>query len=216
MLTLLRADADLATQSQHRVTLIAAVLTLLAAILGLVFSTMVSAGVTRPSGGCSKARRPWEAGNLSGKVPITSKDEIGRLTTAFNQMVEQLRLKERIRETFGKYVDPRIVEGLIDRPMLAAEGERRVMTVMFCDLRGFTSTSEGMTPQGLVKVMNRYFSTMSAPIREHDGIIDKYIGDAIMAYWGPPFTDHSSQTRLASLAALKMLELVPQLRTEAS
>src|SRR5258708_6400081 len=88
-----------------------------------------------------------EAGDLDGKVPITSKDEIGHLTTAFNQMVEQLRLKERIRETFGKYVDPRIVEGLIDRPILAAEGQRRVMTVLFCDVRGFTSTSEGVTPQ---------------------------------------------------------------------
>ena len=76
---------------------------------------MVSAGVTRPSDGCS--RRPGlEAGNSSGTVPITSKDEIGRLTTAFNQMVDQLRLKERIRETFGKYVDPRIVEGLIEGP----------------------------------------------------------------------------------------------------
>jgi class 3 adenylate cyclase len=71
-----------------------------------------------------------------------------------------------------------------------------------------------MTPQGLVKVMNRYFSTMSGPIRDHEGIIDKYIGDAIMAYWGPPFTDHAAQARLACLAALKMLELVPQLRIE--
>jgi class 3 adenylate cyclase len=214
MLTLLRADADLATQTQHRVTLIAAFLTLLAALLGLVFSLMVSAGVTRPVRRLLEGAQAVEAGNLSGKVPITSKDEIGRLTSAFNQMVEQLRLKERIRETFGKYVDPRIVEGLIDGPMLAAEGERRVMTVLFCDLKGFTSTSEEMTPQGLVKVMNRYFSIMSAPIREHQGIIDKYIGDAIMAFWGPPFTDNASQMRLASLAALKMLELVQQLRTE--
>jgi len=214
MLALLRADADLTTQRQRRVTLIAAFLTLLAAILGLVFSLMVSAGVTRPVRRLLEGAKAVEAGNLDGKVAITSKDEIGSLTTAFNQMVEQLRLKERIRETFGKYVDPRIVEGLIDRPVLAAEGQRRVMTVMFCDLRGFTGTSEGMTPQGLVKVMNRYFSTMSAPIREHEGIIDKYIGDAIMAYWGPPFTDDAAQARLASLAALKMLELVPQLRTE--
>ena len=71
-----------------------------------------------------------------------------------------------------------------------------------------------MTPQGLVKVMNRYLSTMSAPIRQHEGIIDKYIGDAIMAYWGPPFTDNVEQARLASLAALDMLDLVPQLRSE--
>ena len=129
-------------------------------------------------------------------------------------MVEQLRLKERMRETFGKYVDPRVVEGLIEGPALAAEGQRRVMTVLFCDVKGFSSTSEGMTPQGLVKVMNRYFSTMSAPIRAHQGVIDKYIGDAIMAYWGPPFTDDGEQARLASLAALDMLRLVPQLRAE--
>jgi adenylate cyclase len=214
MLALLSADADLTTQKQRRVTLIAAFLTLLAAVLGLVFSLLVSAGVTRPVRRLLEGAKAVEAGNLDEKVPITSKDEIGHLTTAFNQMVEQLRLKERIRETFGKYVDPRIVEGLIDRPVLAAEGERRVMTVLFCDLKGFTGTSEGMTPQGLVKVMNRYFSTMSAPIRDHEGIIDKYIGDAIMAYWGPPFTDDAAQARLACLAALKMIELVPQLRTE--
>ncbi|MFL5236163.1 MAG: adenylate/guanylate cyclase domain-containing protein [Rhizomicrobium sp.] len=214
MLVLLRAEADLTTQKQRRVTLIAAVLTLLATTLGLVFSSLVSAGVTRPVRRLLEGAKSVEAGHLEGKVPVTSKDEIGHLTAAFNQMVEQLRLKERIRETFGKYVDPRIVEGLIDRPVLAAEGQRRVMTVLFCDVKGFTSASEGMTPQGLVKVMNRYFSTMSAAIRDHEGIIDKYIGDAIMAYWGPPFTDQAEQTRLASLAALKMLELVPQLGIE--
>ena len=82
------------------------------------------------------------------------------------------------------------------------------MTVLFCDVKGFTGASEGMTPQGLVKVMNRYFSIMSAPIRDHRGIIDKYIGDAIMAYWGPPFADDADQARLASLAALEMLRLV--------
>jgi adenylate cyclase len=119
-----------------------------------------------------------------------------------------------MRETFGRYVDPRVVEGLIEGPALAAEGQRRVMTVLFCDVKGFASTSEGMTPQGLVKVMNRYFSTMSAPIRHHQGIIDKYIGDAIMAYWGPPFADDAEQAQLASLAALDMLQLVPQLRAE--
>ncbi|MFX7820649.1 adenylate/guanylate cyclase domain-containing protein, partial [Acinetobacter baumannii] len=82
------------------------------------------------------------------------------------------------------------------------------MTVLFCDVKGFSSTSRGTTPQGLVKVMNRYLSAMSGPIRAHEGIIDKYIGDAIMAYWGPPFTADADQARLASIAALDMLELV--------
>jgi len=214
MLGLLQADAELTTRKQQQVTLIAAILTGLAAVLGLVFAMLVSAGMTRPVRRLLEGARAVEAGQLDKTLVVTSQDEIGHLTTAFNQMVEQLRLKERLRETFGKYVDPRVVEGLIEGPALAAEGQRRVMTVMFCDVKGFTSTSEGMTPQGLVKVMNRYFSTMSAPIRKHQGIIDKYIGDAIMAYWGPPFAAEAEQARLASLAALEMLQLVPQLRAE--
>lgn len=214
MLALLRKDANMTVQKQHQVMLISVALTVLAAILGLLFAALVSAGVTRPVRRLLEGAKAVEAGDLQGTLVATSQDEIGHLTTAFNQMVEQLRLKERLRETFGKYVDPRVVEGLIEGPALAAEGQRRVMTVLFCDVKGFTSTSEGMTPQGLVKVMNRYFSTMSAPIRRHQGIIDKYIGDAIMAYWGPPFAADAEQTRLASLAALEMLQLVPQLRAE--
>jgi adenylate cyclase len=71
-----------------------------------------------------------------------------------------------------------------------------------------------MTPQGLVKVMNHYLSTMSGPIRSHGGIIDKYIGDAIMAYWGPPFNDDGEQARLACLAAIDMADRGTALRTE--
>ena len=88
------------------------------------------------------------------------------------------------------------------------------MTVMFCDMKGFTAMSEGMTPRGLVQVMNRYFSTMSEPIRVQRGIIDKYIGDAIMAYWGPPFVDTAEEARLACQAALDMLGRVAPLREE--
>jgi adenylate cyclase len=88
------------------------------------------------------------------------------------------------------------------------------MTTLFCDLQGFTSMSEGMTPQGLVKIMNRYLSTMSEPIRAQHGVIDKYIGDAIMAYWGPPFNADADQARLACLAALDMVARVPPLRAE--
>jgi class 3 adenylate cyclase len=214
MLALLRRDANSTIGKQQQVMLISVVVTVLAAILGLVFAALVSTGVTRPVRRLLEGARAVEAGNLQGTIVATSRDEIGHLTTAFNQMVEQLRLKERLRETFGKYVDPRVVAGLLEGPALAAEGERRVMTVLFCDVRGFSGTSEAMTPQGLVKVMNRYFSTMSAPIRRHQGIIDKYIGDAIMAYWGPPFAADAEQASLASLAALEMLQLVPQLRAE--
>jgi len=214
MLAIVKADAAMTVHKQRQAMLIAAVLTALAAALGFVFAALVSSGMARPVRRLLEGARAVEAGRLDATLTVTSQDEIGHLTTAFNRMVEQLRQKERMRETFGKYVDPRIVEGLIDRPTLAVDGQRRVMTVLFCDVKGFSGASEGMTPQGLVKVMNRYFSVMSAPIRDHGGVIDKYIGDAIMAYWGPPFTGNADQARLACLAALDMLKHVASLRAE--
>ena len=214
MLAIVKAEAAMTVHKQHQAILIAAILTALAAGLGLVFAALVSSGMARPVRRLLEGARAVEEGRLDETLAVTSQDEIGHLTTAFNRMVEQLRHRERMRETFGKYVDPRIVEGLIDQPMLAADGRRRVMTVLFCDVKGFSGASEGMTPQGLVKVMNRYFSAMSAPIRDQAGVIDKYIGDAIMAYWGPPFTEDEDQARLASLAALDMLDGVVPLRAE--
>src|SRR5260370_9456066 len=92
MLVLLRADSDLPTPKQRRVTLVAALLTLLAIVLGLVFSLLVIAGCTRPVRRLLEAAKAAEAGNLDEKVPITPEDEIGHLTTAFNQMVDHLRL----------------------------------------------------------------------------------------------------------------------------
>ncbi len=214
MIELLRADSAATLRQQRVVVLVAIVLTALAATLGLVFSILVSTGLTRPVRRLLEGARAVEAGDLDQTLAVTTQDEIGSLTVAFNRMIEQLRMKERIRETFGKYIDPRIVEGLISGPALAAEGQRRVMTVLFCDVKGFVGVSEEMTPQGLVKVMNRYFSTMSAPIRQNGGVIDKYIGDAIMAYWGPPFTADADQARLAAFAALDMLERVAPFRAE--
>ena len=214
MLALLRRDANMTVNKQQQVMLISIVLTVLAAIFGLVFAALVSAGVTRPVRRLLEGARAVEAGNLHGTIVATSQDEIGHLTTAFNQMVEQLRLKERLRETFGKYVDPRVVEGLIEGPALAAEGERRVMTVLFCDVKGFTSTSEGMTPQGLVKVMNRYFSTMSAPIRRIRASSTNISATPSWPIGDRPSPPTAEQARLASLAALEMLRLVPQLRDE--
>src|SRR5258708_20767539 len=88
------------------------------------------------------------------------------------------------------------------------------MTIFFCDMRAFTTFSEGMTPAGLVNVLNRYLTVMSEPIRRNNGIIDKYIGDGIMAYWGPPFTGAEEQGRLACLAALDQLTGLAAFRTE--
>ncbi|MGB9390363.1 MAG: adenylate/guanylate cyclase domain-containing protein [Xanthobacteraceae bacterium] len=215
MLGQVNASASVVLRNQQHAILITIVVTALAAALGLLFAILVSGGITRPVRLLLQSAREVEAGHLDRSIEVITADEIGQLSAAFNRMVEQLRHKERIRETFGRYIDPRVVEGLINQPKLAAaEGQRRVMTIMFCDMKGFTTLSEGMTPQGLVKVMNRYLSTMSEPIHRHGGVIDKYIGDAIMAYWGPPFVEEADESQFACLAATEMIKRIGTLREE--
>jgi adenylate cyclase len=179
-----------------------------------VFALMVSSGITRPVRLLLAGTREVEAGRFDKTINVSTQDEIGELAAAFNRMIEQLRHNERIRETFGRYIDPKVAQGLIDRPEVAIDGQRRVMTIMFSDMSGFTSMSEGMTPRGLVKVMNHYFTVMSAPIRTHRGVIDKYIGDAIMAYWGPPFIEEDEPALFACFAAIDMADQVPALQKQ--
>ena len=217
MMAQVRADASITMGDQQRAILISAIVTVIAAMLGLMLAAFVSTGITRPVSRLLDGTRAVEAGQLDGSIDITTRNEIGQLTVAFNGMVEQLRQKEKMRETFGRYMDPRVVEGLIDRSgPVATDGQRRAMTVLFCDMKGFTALSEGMTPQGLVKVMNHYLSTMSEPIRNNRGVIDKYIGDAIMAYWGPPFTAEGEHAQLACLTAVDMVGRVATLLGDVS
>jgi class 3 adenylate cyclase len=215
MLRQVYVSSAVVIRNQHRAMLISIIVTALAATIGLGFALVVSSGITRPVRQLLEGTRHVEAGNLDRPIDVSTADEIGQLSLAFNRMVERLRRNEQIRETFGRYFDPRIVEGMIDNPALAAtQGQRCVMTVLFCDLRGFSALSEGVTPQGLVKIINYYLSTMSSPIRVHRGILDKYIGDAIMAYWGPPFVEAGEQAELACRAAVDMIEAVATLRKE--
>jgi adenylate cyclase len=215
MLHQVEADAAIVIAQQQHAIIISAIVTGIASVLGFVFAMLVGSGITGPVMRLLEGTREVEAGRLDGSISITTGDEIGQLSAAFNRMIERLRQNQRIRETFGRYIDPRVAEGLLDQPALAAaDGQRRIMTVMFCDMKGFTPLSEGVTPQGLVKIMNLYLSTMSEPIHAHHGIIDKYIGDAIMAYWGPPFIDEAAQADVACLAAIDMMGRVAGLRTE--
>jgi class 3 adenylate cyclase len=148
-------------------------------------------------------------GNLEVTLAATVRDEIGQLSTAFSAMVDQLRAKAAMRETISNYIDPRVVDRLLgdDRKTLEA-GEKREMTVFFSDIEGFSKISETLTPTALVKLINRYLSLAADPIRAHQGVIDKYIGDAIMAYWGEPFTtgDHALNACRAALAQRQQID----------
>ncbi|MBR0747315.1 HAMP domain-containing protein [Bradyrhizobium japonicum] len=214
MLKQVYASTSTVVGQQRKAIIISGIVTILAAVVGFAFALLVSSGITRPVRLLLAGTREVEAGRFDRPITVSTQDEIGELAAAFNRMVEQLRHNERIRETFGRYIDPKVVQGLIDRPEVAIDGQRRVMTIMFCDMSGFTSMSEGMTPRGLVKVMNHYFTVMSGPIRNHRGVIDKYIGDAIMAYWGPPFIEEDEPALLACFAAIDMADQVPALQKQ--
>jgi class 3 adenylate cyclase len=200
---------------QQRVVQIGLALLGIATLLGITVAAAVTLGLVRPVRRLLAGTAAVEGGALDTVVPITTRDEIGRLTQSFNNMVGELRLKAQIRETFGKYVDPRIVAGLIDRPDLTdGRGSRREMTILFCDMKGFTAFSEGMTPTALVTVLNRFMTVVSEPVRHHNGIIDKYLGDGVMAFWGPPFTTAEEHAELACLAALDQVGGLPSFRAE--
>ena len=215
MLNQVRASATTVIREQRQAIWMSAIMTGIAAVLGFVFAMMVGSGITGPVLRLLDGTREVEAGRLDGSISVTTRDEIGQLSAAFNRMIERLRQNQRVRETFGRYIDPRVAESLLSQTAAAAaEGQRRVMTVMFCDMKGFTALSEGFTPQGLVKIMNRYLSTMSGPIHAYRGVIDKYIGDGIMAYWGPPFVEEAEQAKCACSAAIDMIGCLANLRKE--
>lgn len=215
MRLMLEGAIRLAAAKQRDAVDVGLVMLALALALGAVAATVITVNLVRPLRRLVHGTTLVQQGALDTEVPITSRDEVGELTASFNAMVRELRDKARIRETFGRYVDPRIVEGLIGQPdRLAGTGERREMTVLFCDMQGFTSLSEGMTPAGMVRIVNRYLALMSEPVRRNTGIIDKYMGDAIMAFWGPPFTPADDQARLACAAGLEQLAALPLFRTE--
>jgi adenylate cyclase len=129
------------------------------------------------------------------------------------KLATELRTTESIKDTFGTYVDPRIVEGIIQHPdSMKLSGEKRVVTVFFSDMEKFSSIGEQMTPAALVNLINQYLTLASEPIQRYNGVIDKYIGDAIMAYWSPPFTNEHEHAKLACFAALEQLSILDEFR----
>jgi adenylate cyclase len=184
-------------------------------LLAVVLALLLSRSLVGPLRRLVSATERVKQGDREFEVVIRSRDEVQALAQSFHGMVLDLRAKERIREKLGKYIDPRIADQIIERTGSAgAGGERQVMTVMFTDLRGFTPISENLLPTTLVKFLNRYLELMSGPVSGNSGVIDKYVGDAVMAFWGPPFCDPGSQATLACRAALGQVSALERLNTE--
>lgn len=129
----------------------------------------------------------------------------------FSDVTEQ-RKRRKLKRLFGEYVDPRIVERILARDAELEQGQEVRMTVLFCDMRDFTGWSERLTPPRLIELLNRFLAAMTDPISAQAGITDKFIGDAIMAFWGPPFTDPAEQAEACCRAVLEQRRQLPALR----
>ncbi len=123
--------------------------------------------------------------------------------------------RQRVTQLFSRFLDPRVVTGLVEKGETDSTltGQKREITVLFSDIRGFTTLSEQKTPQEIVNILNRYFSLQVEVIFRHGGTLDKYIGDAIMAFWGAP-TDQPDHARRALAAACEMEQTLLKFREE--
>jgi class 3 adenylate cyclase len=210
MFATLKVISKEARDAEARALVATIVVFVLSSILGLGIAALGAMRVIRSIKSLVLGAEAVEGGNLDTRIRIASRDEIGRLAASFNRMTEGLRMRDRIRETFGRYVDRRIAEQLIgSHNLLAERGDRREVAVMFCDLAGFAALSERVEAERLVRFLNAYFSLIAREIAATEGIIDKYIGDAVMAYWCLPFVPQDEVALRSAEAALLCLGQVP-------
>jgi adenylate cyclase len=210
-----RAATKQTEQRERRVFWLTIAATTSTVLLGLAVAALITNRLSRPVRSLASAMRDVQGGNLNIELPVSSTDEVGRLTDSFNFFVKELRSKEHMKQTFGKYIDPRILEQVLaDRGEEAIASGRREMSVLFADLVGFTGLSERLAPLLLVKLLNRHFGLQARAIQEHRGIVDKFVGDSIVAFWGPPFVKSEDHAILACRAANAELVALDNLRRE--
>ena len=203
------------------------IITLLAAsVIAAVLLIMVTRGLTNPMRKIAGAMENIiKTADLSSRVDVEYNDETGMLARSFNKMTEELdraysqikryafdavlagKKEERIRRIFQKYVPNSVIEKFFASPEKMLIGDNRRLSILFSDIRSFTTISEGMAPDDLVNSLNRYFTGQVDIIYNRNGIVDKYIGDAIMAFWGAP-EKHENDALQSVLSGLEMIDAV--------
>lgn len=188
---------------------------MLALLLGLgVLATAAGAallarGVTRPLTALARGAHAIAAGDYTQRVAFDRRDEIGQLGDAFNDMAVGLADRDRVRNLLGKVVSPQIAEELLKRD-IALGGEERVASVLFADCRGFTALSENLPPALVLERLNEMLTVLTDVIERYGGVVDKYIGDAVMALFGAPLA-HDDDAVRAVRCALDMLDAMDRL-----
>jgi class 3 adenylate cyclase len=195
-----------------------------AIVIAVLLLILITRRLTNPLGRIVQAMETIiDTANLSSRVEVEYNDETGILAQTFNKMTGELdraygqikryafdavlagKKEERIRQIFQKYVPNDVIERFFASPEKMLVGDNRKLSILFSDIRSFTTISEGMAPDDLVNSLNRYFSGQVDIIYNRNGIVDKYIGDAIMAFWGAP-EKHEDDALQSVLSGLEMID----------
>ncbi|MGH7335058.1 MAG: adenylate/guanylate cyclase domain-containing protein [Candidatus Rokuibacteriota bacterium] len=174
----------------------AVVVTVVMVLLGVAGAVGLATVLARPIRRLVAGTRSIAEGDFNVTLPVTSRDELGDLTRSFNEMARALREKEAIKRAFTRYVAREVVEEILKNPeSLVLSGQRREVTVLFCDVRGFTPLAERLNPEEVVLLLNEFYNLMIETTFKHDGTLDKFLGDGVMCIFGAPIAraDHAMQ-----------------------
>jgi len=194
---------------RRQVLLAIAILTL----PGLLIGWRVAVSISGPVEKLVHFVRKVQGGDFTGSVP-EGRDELGRLGAALNHMTHGLEERDRVKELFGRYVATQVSDKLV-KGEINLGGESRRVTILFSDIRSFTAMSEKMTPAQIVAFLNDYFSEMVEAVFDQSGILDKFMGDGLMAVFGS-LGDMPDHPRRAVLTALRMKSLLGKINGDRS
>ena len=190
-------------------------------LLALLLARILSRSILSPLDDIMSTITAIRAGDFDARTSVSRSDEIGQLATAVDDMAAGLAQREHIKDTFRQYVDPAVAEMLMSQNIAMDSGREMRATVLFSDVRGFTRLSEGLEPAEVLDILNDYFSRMAPIVQRWGGVVDKYIGDGMMAVWGAPEPvnpkgEHAGtpETLLAVRAALEMLDALQTFNNE--
>jgi class 3 adenylate cyclase len=175
-------------------------------LIGILAAIAVAGKITQPLFKLIDGFQKISKGDFHTQVQIQTHDELQDLSESFNQMAAGLQERELIKDIFRRYATDQVVQKILEgevRPTLS--GERREVTVLFSDIRMFTSIAAKLRPEEIVYILNKYFTAMTDVVIEHEGLIDKFTGDEMMVVFGAPL-HHSDDPHRALQTAIKMFQ----------